>query len=187
MLVARFDDGIDLSREGRRRAWLAQQQRDGWLVGGAAAAEKEAAREAARRIRENLARNAAFRLADMKRQADSAIAAARIASERARAELRGRPKISNALPFSAIMARVSRATGVSKAEILSARRHRHTVLARQAVAYWAYRRTVLSLPEIGRKLGGRDHTTILSAVRNYPKKRAANGRKLRRHCRPHSG
>ena len=47
------------------------------------------------------------------------------------------------------------------------------------VAYWIARRTRFSFPAIGRMLGGRDHTTIMHAVRKYPDKRAKMGRKVK--------
>lgn len=77
-----------------------------------------------------------------------------------------------------IMRLIARACKVQPAEIRSQTRNRDVVFARQAVIYWAYRRTRLSMPEIGRALGGRDHTTILHGTRAYPKKRAEMGRHL---------
>ncbi|MDO9364634.1 MAG: helix-turn-helix domain-containing protein [Sphingopyxis sp.] len=56
-------------------------------------------------------------------------------------------------------------TGISQREIKSDRRTRDVVRPRM-IACWLMRRcTTLSLPVIGRKLGGRDHTTVLHAVR----------------------
>ncbi len=43
-------------------------------------------------------------------------------------------------------------------------RARHIAEARQAAAYVLRQRTTLSLVEIGKLLGGRDHTTMLHAV-----------------------
>lgn len=48
-------------------------------------------------------------------------------------------------------------------DIVSARRTATIVRPRQVVAYLAREHTTLSLPAIGRRLGGRDHTTILHA------------------------
>jgi chromosomal replication initiator protein len=39
------------------------------------------------------------------------------------------------------------------------------VLPRQVAMYLAKTLTLRSLPEIGRRFGGRDHTTVLHAVR----------------------
>lgn len=60
---------------------------------------------------------------------------------------------------------VSRHFGVSKAELLSQRRHRSVVWPRQIGMYLAKQMTSRSLPEIGRRFGGRDHTTVLHAIR----------------------
>lgn len=54
---------------------------------------------------------------------------------------------------------------VSRADLLSARRHKSVVYPRQVGMYLAKTLTTRSLPEIGRKFGGRDHTTVLYAVR----------------------
>lgn len=54
---------------------------------------------------------------------------------------------------------------VTRADLLSARRHKTVVYPRQIGMYLAKTLTTRSLPEIGRKFGGRDHTTVLHAVR----------------------
>ncbi|MEZ5844513.1 MAG: chromosomal replication initiator protein DnaA [Hyphomicrobiaceae bacterium] len=60
---------------------------------------------------------------------------------------------------------VSRHFGVPKIEILSQRRHRSVVWPRQIGMYLAKQLTQRSLPEIGRRFGNRDHTTVLHAIR----------------------
>jgi chromosomal replication initiator protein len=60
---------------------------------------------------------------------------------------------------------VSRHFGVSKGDILSQRRHRSVVWPRQIGMYLAKQLTSRSLPEIGRRFGNRDHTTVLHAIR----------------------
>jgi chromosomal replication initiation ATPase DnaA len=55
--------------------------------------------------------------------------------------------------------------GVSRRDILSARRTAQVVRPRQIAMYLAKTLTLRSLPEIGRRFGGRDHTTVLHAVR----------------------
>ncbi len=54
---------------------------------------------------------------------------------------------------------------VSRADILSARRTATVVRPRQIAMYLSKSLTLRSLPEIGRRFGGRDHTTVLHAVR----------------------
>jgi chromosomal replication initiation ATPase DnaA len=60
---------------------------------------------------------------------------------------------------------------VTPAEIRANRRHRDIIFARQFIMYWTARLTPLSTPAIGRLIGGRDHTTILSGKRAYVHKR----------------
>lgn len=54
---------------------------------------------------------------------------------------------------------------VSRADILSSRRTAAVVRPRQIAMYLSKLLTPRSLPEIGRRFGGRDHTTVLHAVR----------------------
>ena len=60
---------------------------------------------------------------------------------------------------------VSRHYGVSKGDLLSQRRHRSVVWPRQIGMYLAKQMTARSLPEIGRRFGNRDHTTVIHAIR----------------------
>jgi chromosomal replication initiator protein len=60
---------------------------------------------------------------------------------------------------------ISRHFGVSKHDLLSQRRHRSVVWPRQIGMYLAKQLTARSLPEIGRRFGNRDHTTVLHAIR----------------------
>jgi chromosomal replication initiator protein len=58
---------------------------------------------------------------------------------------------------------------VSRSDILSERRTAAVVKPRQIAMYLAKVLTLRSLPEIGRRFGGRDHTTVLHAVRKIEK------------------
>lgn len=58
---------------------------------------------------------------------------------------------------------------VSRSDILSERRTAAVVKPRQIAMYLAKILTLRSLPEIGRRFGGRDHTTVLHAVRKIEK------------------
>jgi chromosomal replication initiator protein len=58
---------------------------------------------------------------------------------------------------------------VSRSDILSERRTAAVVRPRQIAMYLAKVLTLRSLPEIGRRFGGRDHTTVLHAVRKIEK------------------
>ena len=60
---------------------------------------------------------------------------------------------------------MARQYNVSRADLLSSRRTANVVRPRQIAMYLAKTLTLRSLPEIGRRFGGRDHTTVLHAVR----------------------
>ena len=60
---------------------------------------------------------------------------------------------------------VGRHYNVARADLLSPRRARSIVVPRQIGMYLAKKLTSRSLPEIGRRFGGRDHSTVLHAVR----------------------
>jgi chromosomal replication initiator protein len=51
------------------------------------------------------------------------------------------------------------------ADMHSARRARAVARPRQVAMYLSKQLTTRSLPEIGRKFGGRDHTTVMHAVK----------------------
>ena len=57
--------------------------------------------------------------------------------------------------------------GLTKTEILSKRRRVYEVLARQEAYWWLNALLPWSLPQIGRFMGGLDHTTILHGVRRH--------------------
>lgn len=65
---------------------------------------------------------------------------------------------------------------VTRADILSARRTANVVRPRQIAMYLAKVLTPRSLPEIGRRFGGRDHTTVLHAVRKIEALAKADGK-----------
>jgi chromosomal replication initiator protein len=71
---------------------------------------------------------------------------------------------------------ISRHFGVSKGDLLSQRRHRSVVWPRQIGMYLAKQLTARSLPEIGRRFGNRDHTTVLHAIRKIEGELAGNPR-----------
>ncbi len=60
---------------------------------------------------------------------------------------------------------VARHYNVTRHDLLSARRTRTVVRPRQIAMYLAKTMTPRSFPEIGKRFGGRDHTTVLHAVR----------------------
>ncbi len=64
-----------------------------------------------------------------------------------------------------IQKRVAEHYNIRLADMYSARRARAVARPRQVAMYLAKQLTSRSLPEIGRKFGGRDHTTVMHAVR----------------------
>lgn len=60
---------------------------------------------------------------------------------------------------------VAKHYGVQRGDLLSSRRNQSIVRPRQIGMYLAKTLTSRSLPEIGRRFGGRDHTTVLHAIR----------------------
>ena len=63
---------------------------------------------------------------------------------------------------------------IRKAEMTSARRAREVARPRQVAMYLSKQLTPKSLPDIGRRFGGRDHTTVSHAVKHIEKLRASD-------------
>jgi len=64
-----------------------------------------------------------------------------------------------------IQKKVAEHFNIKLAEMSSSRRSRQVARPRQIAMYLAKQLTSRSLPEIGRKFGGRDHTTVMHAVK----------------------
>ena len=62
--------------------------------------------------------------------------------------------------------------GLRQADLVSERRNRSIARPRQAAMWLAKQLTTRSLPDIGRRFGGRDHTTVLHAVRRIEQLKA---------------
>ena len=77
------------------------------------------------------------------------------------------PSIRRSQPTSVeeIQQRVAEAFGISRAELIGASRAATPLRARQVAIFLTRDLTDLSLPQIGRLYGGRDHTTILNSLR----------------------
>jgi chromosomal replication initiator protein len=69
--------------------------------------------------------------------------------------------------------------GLKQADLISERRNRAIARPRQAAMWLAKQLTTRSLPDIGRRFGGRDHTTVLHAVRRIDELRAADAQLAR--------
>jgi chromosomal replication initiator protein len=99
--------------------------------------------------------------------AHSKLTANPITLEMAEREIRDliRPQEPKRVKIEDIQRVVARQYNVSRADLLSSRRTANVVRPRQVAMYLAKTLTLRSLPEIGRRFGGRDHTTVLHAVR----------------------
>lgn len=68
-----------------------------------------------------------------------------------------------------ILGSVARGFNLRTEDILGARRRPDLVLARQVAMYLCRRKLGLSYPELGRAFGGRDHSTVIHAVKKIHK------------------
>ncbi len=73
-----------------------------------------------------------------------------------------------------IQKRVADFYNVRHVDMLSPRRARAVARPRQIAMYFAKKLTTRSLPEIGRRFGGRDHTTVIHAIRRIEELRATD-------------
>jgi chromosomal replication initiator protein len=73
-----------------------------------------------------------------------------------------------------IQKRVAEHFAIRLADMHSPRRARAVARPRQVAMYLSKQLTSRSLPEIGRKFGGRDHTTVMHAVRKIEELRASD-------------
>ena len=73
-----------------------------------------------------------------------------------------------------IQKRVAEHFRVKARDMHSARRARAVARPRQVAMYLAKQLTPRSLPEIGRKFGDRDHTTVMHAIRRIEELRATD-------------
>lgn len=64
--------------------------------------------------------------------------------------------------------------GIERTDLLSTTRHRRVVLARGVVSHLSRELTTLSYPEIGRALGRRNHSTVLTAGRRLAEQVESN-------------
>jgi len=71
----------------------------------------------------------------------------------------------NVNPVEEIQSQVSAAFGISRAELVGSTRAATPLRARQIAIYLTRELTDLSLPQIGRLYGGRDHSTVLNSIR----------------------
>ena len=95
----------------------------------------------------------------------------RITMEGARDVLKGMfpERSARQISIQTIQNEVCRYFGLSKDDLLGAKRSQNIVLPRQIAMYLARELTELSLPRIGAEFGGKDHTTVMHATSKITK------------------
>jgi len=83
--------------------------------------------------------------------------------------------VPNVRPMHAIICEVANKYGLTHNELVSNRRSRQVAWPRQEAMWRCAKETTFSLPDIGRALGGRDHTTVIYGIRRYEQRMRANG------------
>jgi chromosomal replication initiator protein len=73
-----------------------------------------------------------------------------------------------------IQRKVAEFYNLRMSDMLSARRSRAVARPRQIAMYLSKQLTPRSLPEIGRRFGGRDHTTVMHAVKKIEELRSTD-------------
>lgn len=81
----------------------------------------------------------------------------------------GAPVSGSRLMVTHIQALVAAYYKIPVREMTSDRRAREVARPRQVAMYLAYEATPKSLPDIGKRFGGRDHTTVIHAIRQVQK------------------
>jgi len=84
-----------------------------------------------------------------------------------------KPPLAGGRTFAELLTEIAEREGFSVEDLLSQCKTQPLARVRQA-AYWEIRQRCphLSYPDIGRRFGGRDHTTILHGVRAHEKRMA---------------
>ncbi len=88
--------------------------------------------------------------------------------------LGGAPRRPQEIGFDDVIAAAAGEVGVNRQELRARNRRPPVVWARQLAMYLARELTGASLPDIGRAFGGRNHTTVLHAVRCVERKMDAD-------------
>lgn len=76
-------------------------------------------------------------------------------------------EVPSALMWRQIIREVCEKHGITYIELCSKRRARTLVMARHEACYRLRNETTMSYPQIGQRIGGRDHTTALSSIKRY--------------------
>lgn len=103
----------------------------------------------------------------LERQVDRATATIRNIMDEYKPMVEARPPVTD---WGRILNEVCKKYGLSRVEIFARRRTPKIVWPRQELMYRLYKETRMSLPDIGRRCGGFDHTTVLHACRSHAKR-----------------
>lgn len=87
----------------------------------------------------------------------------------------GNPIEPENLRMDEIMHQVCEKYGLKMNAMKGTRRARNVAWPRQEAMYRCYKETGCSLPQIGRFFGGRDHTTVMHAIKRVEERMRANG------------
>jgi chromosomal replication initiator protein len=129
---------------------------------GVEIADTEALVELANRIDANVRQ---LRGALTKVIAHASLMARPLSSELIAEVIPGARRSSRPTSVEEIQQRVAERFGISRAELVGSSRAATPLRARQAAIFLTRELTDLSLPQIGRLYGGRDHTTVLNSLR----------------------
>jgi chromosomal replication initiator protein len=97
--------------------------------------------------------------------AHASLTAKPISTELVEAVIPKAARMPEKTPVEEIQRHVSTAFGISRAELVGPGRAATPLSARQVAIYLTREMTDLSLPQIGRLFGGRDHSTVLNSIR----------------------
>jgi len=128
---------------------------------------------------QNIARITGFTIAAV-REILAAVEAARPQEREAPKEAPSKPArdviwIHRPRPAQQVLASVAAQHGVTRSELSGASRLARVVCARQHAMWELRQHTDLSLAQIGRLLGNRDHTTIIHGVRRHAERLEGQG------------
>jgi chromosomal replication initiation ATPase DnaA len=84
------------------------------------------------------------------------------------------PQPANMVPrWKTIIREVAEKHEVKVVDIISIRRDRKSCIARHEAMWRLKQETTMSFPQIGRRLGGRDHSTVIHGIHKHEERMAA--------------
>lgn len=77
-----------------------------------------------------------------------------------------------AMAWKRILAEVANKHALTVSQVTGRQRNRAFVIARHEAIYRLHTETEMSLPQIGRRVGGRDHTSVLHGIKRHKQRMA---------------